>query len=82
MLPQIIHTDQTGFIKGRYIGENIRIIDDLMEQTKIEKSLGLLLALDFRKAFDTLEWLLIQYTLRMFNFAGRKFKKMGWDILQ
>ena len=69
MLPQIIHTDQTGFIKGRYIGENIRLIDDLMEQTKIEKSSGLLLALDFRKAFDTLEWPLIQYTLRMFNFG-------------
>jgi len=56
MLPQIIHTDQTSFIKGRYIGENIRLIDDLMEQTKIEKSLGLPLA----KAFDTLEWPLIQ----------------------
>ena len=69
MLPQIIHTDQTGFIKGRYIGENIRLIDDLMEQTKIEKSSGLLLALDFRKAFDTLEWPLIQYTLLMFNFG-------------
>ena len=55
MLPQIIHTDQTGFNKRRYIGENITLIDDLMEQTKIEKRLGLLLALDFRKAFDTLE---------------------------
>ena len=40
-----------------------------MEQTKIEKSSGLLLALDCRKAFDTLEWPLIQYTLRMFNFG-------------
>ena len=69
MLPQIIHTDQTGFIKGRYIGENIRLIDDLMEQTKIEKSFGLLLALDFHKAFDTLEWPLLQYMLRMFNFG-------------
>ena len=67
--PQIIHTDQTGFIKGRYIGENITLIDDLMEQTKIEKSSRLLLALDFRKTFDTLEWPLIQCTLRMFNFG-------------
>ena len=76
MLPKIIHTDQTGFIKGRYIGENIRLINDLMEQTKIEKKSGLLLALDFRKVFESLEWPLIQYALKRFNF-GESFKKMG-----
>ena len=26
LLPNLVHTDQTGFIKGRYIGENIRLI--------------------------------------------------------
>ena len=51
----LIHTDQTGFIKGRYIGENIRLICDLLEKTKTDKSSGILLSIDFRKAFDTLE---------------------------
>ena len=37
MLPNLIHADQTGFIKGRYIGENIRLINDLMEQTNATK---------------------------------------------
>ena len=55
-LPFLIHTDQTGFIKGRCIGENIRLICDLLEQTKTDKSSGILLSIDFRKAFDTLEW--------------------------
>ena len=32
-LPGLIHPDQTGFVKGRYIGENIRLITDLMEYT-------------------------------------------------
>ena len=27
-LPTLIHGDQTGFIKGRYIGENIHLIED------------------------------------------------------
>ena len=31
ILPKIIHENQTGFIKGRYIGENIRLIDDIIE---------------------------------------------------
>ena len=68
-LPHLIHTDQTRFIKGRYIGENIRLISDLMEQTKIDKTPGILLAIDFRKAFDTLEWPLIYYALETYNFG-------------
>ena len=34
-LPTLIHSDQTGFIKGRYIGENIRLIEDVMEHTNL-----------------------------------------------
>ena len=30
VLNKIIHKDQTGFIKGRYIGKNIRIIYDII----------------------------------------------------
>ena len=30
MLPELVHPDQTGFVKGRYIGENVRLIFDIM----------------------------------------------------
>ena len=69
MLPHLIHANQTGFIKGRYIGENIRLINDLMEQTNATNTPGVLLASDFRKAFDTLEWTFIQYALQIFSFG-------------
>ena len=36
-LPKLVNADQTGFIKGRYKGENIRLISDIMDYTKIEK---------------------------------------------
>jgi len=42
-LPSLIHTDQTGFIKGRYIGQNIRLLDDLMNFTDVNKIPGILL---------------------------------------
>ena len=29
-LQKLIHTDQTGFISGRYLGENIRLIYDII----------------------------------------------------
>ena len=60
VLPSLIHSDQTGFIKERYIGENVRLVSDILEQTKKDKSTGILLPLDFRKASDTFEWPLIQ----------------------
>ena len=56
MLPKIINSDQTGFINGRYIGENIRLICDIVDYTETENLPGILLSLDLKKAFDTLEW--------------------------
>ena len=69
VLSNLIHPDQTGFIKERYIGENIRLISDIMEQTKKDEGTGILVSLDFRKAFDTLEWSLMMYALKLYNFG-------------
>ena len=69
VLPNLIHSDQTGFVKGRYIGENIRLIADVIETTKSLNLSGILTSLDFRKAFDSLEWPFIMKTLDYFNFG-------------
>ena len=59
--------DQTGFIKNKFIGENIRLIDSVIKYTAAKGIPGLLLFLDFEKAFDTLEWSFIHKTLRYFG---------------
>ena len=69
LLPNLISDDQTGFIKDRFIGENIRLVDSVMKFTASRNIPGLLLFLDFEKAFDTLEWAFIHKTLRYFNFG-------------
>ena len=70
MLPKLMHPDQTGFVKGRYIGENaVRLIFDIMEQTRVNNIPGILISVDFKKAFDSLEWSCIQSTLQKFNFG-------------
>ena len=69
LLPKIVHPDQTGFIKGRYIGENIRLISDILDITLKQKLPGILISLDFRKAFDTLEWPFMYHVLECFNFG-------------
>ena len=62
--------DQTGFIKGRFIGENIRLIDSVICYAKEKNIPGLLLFLDFEKAFDTIEWPFIRKTFQYFGFGS------------
>ena len=52
-LPSIINEDQTGFISGRLIGENTRMVYDTIEYCASHDIPGLLIVLDFLKAFDT-----------------------------
>ena len=68
-MQSVIHPDQSGFVKDSYTGENIRLISDVLEMSKIEKLSGILLSVDFRKAFDTLEWSCIHYALELSNFG-------------
>ena len=69
ILPKIINNDRTGFLKDRFIGENIRLIDSIINYTNTEQIPGLLLFIDFEKAFDKIEWSFIEKTLKYFNFG-------------
>ncbi len=69
VLPKLIHTDQTGFLKNRYIGENIIKLTSLMDYLDESNESALLLSADFEKAFDCLEWKFVEYCLHKFNFG-------------
>ena len=56
-------------VKDRYIGETVRSIYDLMDFTDRENISGLLILIDFQKAFDTLEWDFLFKCLQCFNFG-------------
>ena len=56
-------------MKGRYIDENIRKIVEIIEYSEIEDEPGVLISIDFEKAFDGLEWDFIFKTLKYFDFG-------------
>ena len=68
-LPSVINEDQTGFISGRFIGENTRMIYDTIHYCEEENKKGLLIILDFSKAFDTIEWPFIEDVFKIFKFG-------------
>ena len=51
------------------MGENIRTIYDIMQSADETNVPGLLLLVDFEKAFDSLSWSFIQNVLTFFNFG-------------
>ena len=69
-LPNLIHSKQTGFVKGRYIGENVRLVSEIMDYTSLQILPGILKSLNFRKAFNSIEWPFIMKTLDHFNFGN------------
>ena len=50
ILPKLINEDQTGYIKNRFIGFNLRQIQDIIDYSNIYKIEGAIIFLDFSKA--------------------------------
>ena len=69
VLPFLVEDDQTGYISGRYIGCNIRIVEDIVIYTAQNNIPGILLSIDFEKAFDSLSWSFIYDCLTRYNFG-------------
>ena len=75
VIASIVSSNQSGFIKGRNICHHIRSIDDITCYSSIHNLPGMLVSLDFAKAFDTVEKEMITTALKTFNF-GENFIKM------
>ena len=75
ILPKLIHADQKGFVNGRFIGENSRLIYDIINECEIQNSKNLIILIDFEKAFDSISWKFILDILKKFNFGE---KTINW----
>lgn len=75
VITDLIHPDQTGFISGRYLPDNVRRLLNVMEYSRKCEHPCMTLAIDAEKAFDRVSWPFLFKTLEKFGF-GPKF--IGW----
>ena len=72
VIKKLVNNDQTAYVRNRFIGCNIRLISDIIEHANLFDLPGIILCLDFEKAFDSLDWNFMFKTLEKFNF-GKNF---------
>ena len=63
--------EQTAFLKGRNIMEGTMILHEIIHDTKVKKKDGVVLKLDFKKAYDKINWQFLFDCLRQRGFPER-----------
>ena len=74
-LPQVIDLGQKGFVDGRYMGEVTRLLYDTIHDaysTKGKK--GLIMSIDFEKAFDSVSFSFIEKVIETAGFPKKMAK--------
>lgn len=70
LLPTLISPQQSGFIKGRSIVENILLVQEIVHDIRIRgKPANVVIKLDMKKAYDRVSWLFLTKILRKMGFG-------------
>lgn len=64
----VVQRDQTCGVPGRFIGENVAFLRDVVDFATVSNSPVALLSLDQEKAFDRVEWSFMRDTLLTMGF--------------
>ncbi|KAK6782003.1 hypothetical protein RDI58_019799 [Solanum bulbocastanum] len=81
ILPELISPNQSGFVKGRSISENIMLAQEMIHQIK-KPNIGsnVIIKLDMAKAYDRVQWSYTCLVLRKMGFS-ECFIDMVWRIM-
>lgn len=78
MVPSLISDNQSGFVKGRLISDNILLAQELTQSLNVKTRGGnMILKMDMMKAYDRLNWSFLDQILKAFGFSGMWIDMMG-----
>jgi len=75
VLPSLIGETQTAFVSRRQILDGALIANEIVNRLKRKRKAGVLLKLDFQKAYDTIDWNSLDTVMKEMG-CGRKWR--GW----
>ena len=70
VLPNIINSDQAGFVKSRHGTDNVRRALNVIHYLNTHKNPGFIISLDAEKAFDRVEWPFLFSVLEKFDLGS------------
>ncbi|XP_060216581.1 secreted RxLR effector protein 78-like [Lycium barbarum] len=81
LLPSLISTNQSRFVKGRNIIENALLTQELVTNIrKRGKPANVIIKLDMAKAYDRVSWSFLVQVLRKMGFE-EMYVDMGWRLI-
>ena len=69
VMTKLIDRMQSGFMKGRLMAENLQKLHKVIEYCYYNQHPGLVISIDFHKAFDSVEWQAIHLVLKKYEFG-------------
>jgi len=74
VLPKLIGENQTAFVHGRQILDGVLVANEVVSWMKKKKKPGILLKMDFHKAYDTVNWDALDSVMEVMGF-GLKWRR-------
>jgi len=68
VLTSVIDVHQFAFLSGRGMLDNIFVANETMDYLKKEKKNGVIVKVDFEKAYDSVDWKFLYYMLGRLGF--------------
>ena len=71
VIGKVIGEVQNAFIKGRFILDGVLVANEVLDYMKRNRGKGMILKIDFEKAYDSVNWNFIHNTLRQMRFGEK-----------
>ncbi len=68
IIHKLVDTNQTGYVPGRQVNDNIRLLEELIKEANNVSEKGFLITLDAQKAFDSVDHEYLIELLKIYKF--------------